>query len=146
MTKANPLFVDSTKFHGDSIGTHVELKNVMVYEGEELIVVVTNHQGVSMRVPMKVADERSYEARVHLNHQKPITYQFVVEKDGQLVLQSAALKSRAQYAIIEEWQPLGTAVTTAPDSLASAPSSEPGAPWPGEYAKSVKTLIDKWGL
>jgi len=146
MTKLNPLFIDSTKTHGDSIGTHVELKNVAVYDGEDLFVVVTNHQGVAMRVPMKMqVDENNYEARVHLNHQKAITYQFVVEKDGQLVLQSATLRTRAQYAIIEDWQPIG-ADTPPPVAAPADDGRDPNKPWPGEYAKSVKGLIDKWGL
>ncbi|MBX3021164.1 MAG: hypothetical protein KF799_05750 [Bdellovibrionales bacterium] len=144
MTKTNPLFIDSTKTHGDSIGTHVELKKILVYDDEDLLIVVTNHQGVAMRIPMKVAeDETSYEARVHLNHQKAISYQFVVEKNGQLILQSATLRSRAQYAIIEDWQPLG-ADTPAP--VPAQDTNDGTQPWPGEYAKSVKGLIDKWGL
>lgn len=145
MTKTNPLFIDSTKTHGDSIGTHVELKNVMVYDDEELLIVVTNHQGVAMRIPLKVADEISYEARVHLNHQKSITYQFVVEKHGQLILQSPTLRGRAQYAIIEDWMPIGTGQEEPPGK------TEPGEedkdqPWAVKSAKSVKNLIDKWGL
>lgn len=148
MTKTNPLFVDSTKLHGDSIGTHVELKNVMVYDGEELILLVTNHQGVAIRVPMKASEERSFEARIHLNHQKAITYQFVIEKDGRTVLQSAVYRGRAQYALIEDWQPLGVtgAPTPEPAKLAGTAKDATEKGWPGEYAKSVRGLIEKWGL
>ena len=34
MSKSNPLFVDSTKFHGDLIATQIELRNVMIYDDE----------------------------------------------------------------------------------------------------------------
>ena len=146
MTKSNPLFVDSTKFHGDSIGTQVELKNVMIFDGEELLIVITNHNGVSLRIPMKLQDERTYEARVHLNHQKSITYQFVIEKDGVLVLNTAPRRSRAQYAIIEDWRPdLGDeAARIRIETPEVGPSDD--LAWPKEYAGTVKSLIDKWGL
>lgn len=149
MTKTNPLFVDSTKLHGDAIGTHVELRNVMVYDDEDLVLLVTNHQGVAIRVPMKASEGRSFEARIHLNHQRAITYQFVIEKAGRTVLESTVYKGRAQYALIEEWQPIGVEgqaglPVSAPPTPAAAVASEKG--WPGEYAKSVKGLIEKWGL
>jgi hypothetical protein len=144
-SKSNPLFVDSTKFHGDSIGTQVELKNVMVFDGEELLIVITNHNGVALRIPMKLQDERTFEARVHLNHQKSITYQFVIEKDGVTLLSSRPRRSRAQYAIIEDWRPdLGYAEAS-PAETATADARQ-DLSWPKEYAGTVKSLIDKWGL
>jgi hypothetical protein len=143
MTKTNPLFVDSTKLHGDAIGTHVELRNVLVYDGEELFLEVTNHQGVSVKVPMKVGEGPGYESRVHLNHGKPITYRFIIEKEGQLLLQSPLFKGRAQYAIIEDWFPAGLGE---PPPLPAEPPLGGETPWAGEYAKSVKSLIDKWGF
>jgi hypothetical protein len=148
MSKSNPLFVDSTKLHGDAIGTHIELRNVMVYDGEELLVVITTHQGIALRIPMKSQDDRNYEARVHLNHQKNISYQFVIERDGRVLLQSPSRRARAQYAIIEDWAPqLGDEVAPFVEV-----GSQPGTPagvspdWPREYAGTVKSLIDKWGL
>lgn len=143
MTKSNPLFVDSTKFHGDSIGTQVELKDVVVFDGEELLIVITNHNGVALRVAMKPQNERTYEARVHLNHQKSITYQFVIEKNGEVLLSSSPRRSRAQYAIIEDWRPQLDDSQIRP---LEEPVVEEEMSWPKEYAGSVKSLIDKWGL
>lgn len=145
MSKSNPLFVDSTRPHGDSIGTHVELRNVLVYDDENLVLVVTNHQGVSMRVAMRLADNYTYEARVHLNHQKSIVYQFVIEKSGEVVLSSARRHARAQYAIIEDWAPAPESPLTVPPKTTADPVPDANA-WPGEYARSVKSLIEKWGL
>lgn len=142
MTKTNPLFVDSTKLHGDAIGTHVELRNILVYDDEEVFLVITTHQGVSLRIEMKAGEGRCFEGRVHLNHQKSITYYFVIEKRGKTVLQSNVRKTRAQYAIIEDWQPLGTTTATIDTQTANATET----PWSGEYARSMKSLIDKFGL
>ena len=149
--KNNPLFVDSTKFHGDSIGTQVELKNVAVFEGEELFIVVTNHQGISLKIPMTAVDERTWEARVHLNHQKSIAYHFLIESAGKELFRSTSRRGRAQYAIIENWAPdLGPESHVAPTSSPPEPpapeTSNPGESWTREASSSVRALIDKWGL
>ena len=151
MSKSNPLFVDSTKFRGDMITTQIELKDVLIYEDEILCVALTDHQGVAKRLVMKVLDERSFEARIHLHHLTPITYRFYVEKDGQRSLQSAIKRSHAQYAIIEIWQPLmeGEVETEsaeiAPSSQAK-PAQSPEVAWARESSIAVRSLIEKWGL
>lgn len=165
MAKSNPLFVDSTKLQGDSIGSQFELKKVLIYEDESLAVIITNHQGNSQRVLMKINEAGDFEARALLNHQKTITYQFVIERAGKRILQSAPKQIRAQYAIIEEWEPLrsrGRVLAgnvdiediplTSPTMAAAAsvlPQPSPqssGTDWPAESARNVKSLIEKWGL
>lgn len=166
MAKSNPLFVDSTKLQGDSIGSQFELKKVLIYEDESLAVIITNHQGNSQRVLMKMTDSGDFEARALLNHQKTITYQFVIERAGRRILQSAPKQIRAQYAIIEEWEPLrsrGRVLAgnvdpeefpmTSPTVAAAAsvihqPATHQSsaADWPAESARNVKSLIEKWGL
>lgn len=149
MTKLNPLFVDSTKFRGDLIGTQIELRNVMVYEDEMLSVLVTNNQGLTTRTQMKVLDYRSYEARVHLNHQTHVTYQFIIEKGAQLLWQSAQFTGKVQYAIVEEWEPLPP---NPADCLAQKPinnldtAKSDGTGWARESSMNVRALMDKWGL
>jgi len=147
--KSNPLFVDSTKFRGDLIGSQIELRNAMVYDDETLTVLVTNNQGMTTRTPMKVLDYRSYEARVHLNHQTHVTYQFVIEKNEQILWQSAQFTGRAQYVIVENWEPLmGDAVdtlTTKPINTIESPKGD-GAAWARESSMNVRALMDKWGL
>lgn len=106
MSKTNPLFVDSTKFQGEQVSTQVELRKVLLYDDESLFVVVTNHLGFTLRTAMRpVENSFTYEARVHLNHQTPIRYRFVIEKNGRKALHSTVYKGRAQYAIIMEWDP-----------------------------------------
>jgi hypothetical protein len=135
MTKSNPLFVDSTKLYGDFIGTQIELRDVVIYDDETLHVVITNHEGSSDRVPMEQVDGGGYEARVRLSHQKAVTYQFVVEKQGRELLRSAIRQGRAQYAIIEKWEPLREPLRP--------PAELPRA---SDMASTAKSLIEKWGL
>lgn len=163
MTKTNPLFVDSTKFQGDLIATQFELKGLVVYDTEALYVVVTNEQGIAMRVQMKSMEKDGYEARVHLNLQTPITYQFVIEKEGRRILQSIPQKARVQYALVEDWRPVladpnepawaesiqgaPVQVTQGPPSVATLSQGRRGnVAWARESSMSVRSLIEKWGL
>lgn len=147
--KNNPLFVDSTKFHGDLIATQVELRNVLIYDDEALFAIVTNHKGESKRLAMRPLDERGYEARIHLHHQTVVTYRFVIEKEGRAFMFSRAEKARAQYAIIADWEPSDEDPTTldlsAGASQAPASTPSPNA-WPREQAVGIRSLIDKWGF
>ncbi len=166
--KSNPLFVDSTKFHGDLIGTNIELRNVLVYDDEQLFVVVVNHHGQPKRLAMKPSEEneRSFEARIHLNHQTRVSYRFEIEKGGAMFLRSTDYTGRAQYAILEEWQPLEEMASAVPlvtmvQSVETAPavveaSTLPtdvpavssatvgGSAWARESAQTVRNLIDKF--
>jgi hypothetical protein len=151
MAKANPLFVDSTKLHGDCIGTQFELNNVLIYDDETLAVFVTNHLGKTVRMPMKHSDTGTFEARVMLSHQKPVTYQFVIEKNGQAIFQSTAVQARAQYAIIEDWQPVETTEplpVTVETGATPPPTRAPDRElnMAADYALTIKALIEKWDL
>ncbi len=150
MSKSNPLFVDSTKFHGDLIATQIELRNVMIYEDEALFVLITNHQGDTKRLQMRSLNERSFEAKIHLNHQTLITYRFIIEKSGKNFLYSTAYKGRARYAIIEEWQPTEENFSELPlEPATGAALNTAGhlnSTWPREQAMGIRNLIDKWGF
>lgn len=148
--KNNPLFVDSTKFHGDLISTNIELRKVILFDEESLFVVVKNHQGVTRKLPMKLNEDFNFEARIHLNHQTAVTFQFLIEKGGQRVFSSPIRDSRAQYALIEEWRP----VLENPDDLPvteETPVPKTVVPpnndaWARDSVMNVKQLMDKWGL
>ncbi len=161
MTKHNPLFVDSTKFHGDLICTQIELRNVLLYDGESLLIMITNHKDISRRLQMKPLDDRTYETKIHLNHQTQVTYRFVIEKDGERIFQSANLKGRAQYALIEDWNPCFDDSAADPEiqpQSASEPSGKDLAvPLTGtaqpkpvsrvrETSMNVRSIIEKWGF
>lgn len=153
MSKSNPLFVDSTKLRGDLIGSQIELRNCMIYDDEQLFAVVTNHQGLTTRTAMKVLDYRSYDAKVHLSHQTHFTFQFVIEKNGQIEWVSAQHTARAQYAVVEMWEPLmDPSAIEAAKSLLNKPlnsldhKQDDGAAWARESSMNVRALMDKWGL
>lgn len=145
MTKNNPLFVDSTKFHGDRIGTLIELSHVLIYDGESVVALVTNHQGELSRVPMTVNRDGNFEAKVWLSHQKSITCQFLIEKDGQEIFHSAARSTRAQYAVIERWQPV-LDENPLPPPAETAPTPHPDVQRTAQWASHAESLIQKWDL
>jgi hypothetical protein len=149
MAKSNPLFVDSTKFHGDRIGTQIELNNVMVYDDEILVVKIIDHSDEEHRVPMQMLNECVYVARVWLSHQKTISYWFEIEKDGQTLLASSRHQARAQYAIIEDWQPQLPNQQAETEAMPVDGANALGigeSPWAADYASTVESLIEKWGL
>lgn len=143
MAKANPLFIDSTKMTGDSIGTQFEVSRVAVYENETLVVLITNHLNEVTRTPLNINADLEYQTRVWLGHQKTFTYQFAIEKGGQRILQSVPKKARAQYAILEKWEP----VLAEPDAVveAEAGMTDLQTTIP-EHAKTVARLIEKFGF
>ena len=143
MAKNNPLFVDSTRLHGDRIGSQIELKDILIYEDEIILVVVTNHLGEVDRVPMKMTDDFNFQARVWLGHQKTIHFKFVIEKNGRPILQSAHHQARAQYLITESWIPV-LVEEGAPEETQPTPQSN--NPIPAGYTSTVASLIEKWGL
>ena len=145
MAKANPLFIDSTKMVGDSIGTQFEVSKIALYEDEALFVLITNHLGTVTRMPMVLNEELNYQTKVWLAHQKTFSYQFVIEKNGERILQSALQKNRAKYAILEKWVPVlaeAHADPGVPCEL-SVPEMQSNIP---ELSKSLASLIDKFGF
>lgn len=146
MAKANPLFIDSTKLHGDSIGTQIELSRVLLYEGEDLAVLITNHLGEVRQVTMTINEDLNYQTKVWLNHQKTFSYQFVINQGDKRFLQSVEKKARAQYAIVERWQPVlaEPGAEVLPKEVAERVALS-GTNIP-DHVKSVASLIDKFGF
>ena len=163
-SKNNPLFIDSTKFHGDLISAQIELKSVFVHEDETVAVIVSLEKTGARRLAMKVTDSGNFETRVNLNHQTPVRFQFVIEKDGVPVLRSVVYSDRASYVIIEDWVPaleddaevlvetfqVETQREAAPPTDRPLPSptrpARAGANWAKDSSMSVASLIEKYGL
>ena len=141
MAKNNPLFIDSTRLHGDRIGTQIELTGILIYDDETVLVVVTNHLGEVDRVSMKLSEELTFQARVWLGHQKTINFRFVIEKAGKIILQSVTHHARAQYVISENWIPVLVEEASQP-----AVEANISLPIPAGYTSTVASLIEKWGL
>lgn len=141
MAKSNPLFVDSTKMTGDSIGTQIELSRVALYEDEILKVIVTNHLNEVICEQMNLNEEMNYQTRVWMRHQKSFTYQFVIEKGDTRVLQSAPKQVRARYAILDQWTPVLAEPNAAPVELESIPRQSIQ-----DQVRTVADLMGKFGF
>ena len=101
--KENPLFVDSTKTRGDNIKVNFELSNLLLRDDERLILkVIEEPQGRQHEVLMRSQDNL-YTARLFLQHQNKIKFQFVVLKDDKVELVSPAFDDRAHYIIESLW-------------------------------------------
>lgn len=149
MTKSNPLFVDSTKLHGDRIGAQIELTGVLVYDTDRVSVNISDHLGQQHRLEMKVHDDGAPIARVWLQHQKPIAISFSIDREGQSTLHTGVHQLKAQYVISLPWQPILGEFEA--EKVAEAPAVKPSfglpdTPWAGDYAQTVEALIEKWNL
>lgn len=107
MAKVNPLFTDSTLLQGDSIGTQIELNDIMTFDGENLYFVIVKPDGQETYMPMEKVEETGFfEVFVRLVHQKPVSFYFGIEKDGELLLKTETQQRIARYALIENWEPI----------------------------------------
>lgn len=142
--KSNPLFVDSTKMTGDSIGTQFELGKILIYDEDSLHVCVTLPGGEVTEMKMTLNAEGNFQAKVWLRHQKSFSYQFVIERDGKRILQSVARQARAQYAILDQWEPVLAEPNALPaKSMESLQTPHASIP---DHVKSVASLMEKFGF
>lgn len=105
MAKHNPLFVDSTLLRGDSIGTQIELSDVVVLEGEAIYLVLLNEDNEETCMALNQIGDTSYDVFVRLVHQRPVTFYFGIAKDGELLFRSQDYQRIASYALLETWIP-----------------------------------------
>jgi hypothetical protein len=102
MAKSNPLFVDSTLLRGDSIGTQIELHNVLLFDGEAIYLVLLTENDEEICMPLTPTSETAFEVFVRLIHQRPVKFYFGIAKDGELLYRSEDYALIALYALIEE--------------------------------------------
>lgn len=103
--KLNPLFVDSTKFQGDSIPTQVELSGILLYPEEIVVMTIQDSVGTKQTVTLAEHEGNTCNGRVWLKHQQEITYRYDVQKRGQVLFSSRPQTIRASYAIMDAWNP-----------------------------------------
>lgn len=147
MAKSNPLFVDSTLLRGDTIGTQIELSDVLLLDGEAIYLVLLNENDEEICLPMTATSETSYEAFVRLVHQRPVRFYFGIAKEGELLYRTHDYERIAMYALIESWNPIevyqpsakAAAVSEAVpvETAVSAPIEEPAAPTAGTLKEAV---------
>lgn len=145
--KHNPLFVDSTRFHGDAILTQVELRQVLVYDDETVFVAISPQKGGFRRVAMRPQEDGSFGVKVSLQHQTVVSYRFEIEKEGMIIMVSRDYKTRVQYAILADWRPLDLdAPDTAPIITEASPEDAAREDWPRGQVASIRSMIDRFGL
>lgn len=106
MAKSNPLFVDSTLLRGDSIGTQIELHDVLLFDGEAIYLLLLTENDEEICMPLTPTTETSYEVFVRLVHQRPVKFYFGIAKDGELLYRTENYERIAMYALIESWNPI----------------------------------------
>jgi hypothetical protein len=144
MTKSNPLFVDSTRIHGDRIPTQVELDKVILFDGERISITVTGYRGDPVHTQLEPIGENTYGARIWLKHLEKINYQFVVENEERRVFHTPIKQARAEHAIIENWEPT---MEETPALIDLKQEEQPVArTWVSEAASKAESLIEKWDL
>ncbi len=101
--KKNPLFIDSTKFQGDTIVTVVEISNVPMQSGDSLFV-KTKQEGEEEQVTHLVPHDDGYwRSQLHLLHQQPLRYHFFLIRDNRIVETTAQKSCMASYLLQERW-------------------------------------------
>jgi hypothetical protein len=149
MSKLNPLFVDSTKGFGESVGTRIELSGVQILEGESIHARVQDKFGRDQVVTLTKEDQL-YAGRIWLTHQQMITYEFFIEKDGVRQASSVPREMLASHMIIDQWHPKRE--ERAQKSINESEDADKAAKAETTFAQifpesqSFGELIEKWGL
>ncbi len=121
MAKSNPLFVDSTLLRGDSIGTQIELHDVLLFDGEAIYLLLLTENDEEICMPLTPTTETSFEVFVRLVHQRPVKFYFGIAKDGELLYRTENYERIAMYALIETWNPIPVFQPTLKSSAAVEP-------------------------
>ncbi len=152
MSKLNPLFLDSTKGFGESVGTRIELTGPTLLPGEELFARIRDNFGRDQQISLKLEDG-TFVGRIWLTHQQNITYQFYIEKDGVQIASSESKQILALHMLIEQWTPERPAAEPIIEKEASAltdisiqAAHEPIIEVDNFAEETFTQLIEKWGL
>jgi hypothetical protein len=142
--KTNPLFVDSTRIHGDRIGTQIELTNIMLFDDERVSITVMSQRGEPVTTQLEPIDETSFGVRIWLRHLEKVSYQFVIENGDRRVFHTAIKKGQAEHMIVEAWEPSIDEVA----ALSEMKRDEQTIPrtWVTEAARTAENLIEKFDL
>ncbi len=103
--KSNPLFHDSTVSQGANIQTQFELTGVSLKEDEILCLKLIVGDDVRL-IEMNEKAQSVYHTSAWIEHRKRISYQFFVEKNGDVISASELKSSLALHTISQVWKPL----------------------------------------
>lgn len=102
--KENPLFVDSTKTRGDNINITFEVQDILLRDGEFLLLkVIEDPQGRQHEIPLRFKDG-IWSGKTFLQHKNKIRYQFVVLSEKQILFASPIYEGSVNYLIEARWE------------------------------------------
>lgn len=147
MTKQNPLFVDSTRGFGESLSTRVELSGPCLEEGEILEAAFRDNNGRGQLIALRQEGD-VWVGEAALGHQKMITYEFQLRKEGQTLAQSTPRQVVASHMILDQWHPQRVVAGTTPPATAEKKPAREEMTYFQVFPESdsFEELIDKWGL
>ncbi|MCB0342785.1 MAG: hypothetical protein H6626_04030 [Pseudobdellovibrionaceae bacterium] len=148
--KGNPLFVDSTKFHGDTITMRVELDGAMPYPDEEVVMRVWDDQGLFEELELRQKEESVMVGSVTLKHQQKVQIQFAICQGESVHGAMLPVTESASYMCSVRWDPCSAGRAywmRAPGVKAKADFNEESRRnYAAEEGTLVATLINKWGF
>lgn len=104
--KSNPLFDDSTVTRGSNIQTKFELKDASLRDGEVLCLKVF-YEGDMRCLEMSYREaEDVFSASLWLEHKIPLSYQFFIQRGGEVLYATPLKKGLALHIIMDTWAPL----------------------------------------
>jgi len=100
--KANPLFLDSTKFRGDTVIVEIELSGVELAEGEMLFAHVRRLEGEGL-VQLQPKGLKKWSAQARMEYQQTADIEFFITFEGKTIETSDRRKVNASYVIHQKW-------------------------------------------
>ena len=105
MIKSNPLFHDSTVTSGANVQTQFEVHNVDLKEGQAICLKLVV-DGEMKCIEMTPKSEGVFHTSAWIEHRKKISYQFFIQRGGELLYATVSTDTLALHTIVEKWVPL----------------------------------------
>lgn len=102
MIKSNPLFHDSTVTNGANVQTQFEVHNVDLKEGQAVCLKLVV-DGEMKCIEMTPKSEGVFHTSAWIEHRKKISYQFFIQRGGELLYATASIDTLALHTIVEKW-------------------------------------------
>ena len=102
--KNNPLFVDSTKFRGETIIAEIEVCGVELLPEESLYTKVTLHTDQAYAVKLEPKLKGRFSGRMRLSYQEELLFQHIILRGDQTVAETPPKRFKVNYTIQDRWE------------------------------------------
>ena len=144
--KHNPLFVDSTKVHGDSVPTIFELYRIFLYEGEKVYLYVEESNGNFHREVLKFNEKNQcWSTYLYLAHQTRVRFQYIIKNNDEVVFKSQQYSDLAKYNLETQWSPCLDVELLEPKKDTFKPKRKEFVA-NGYSSSHLEKIIKKWGF